>query len=288
MCRSHDARGRPARDRYLESAARGVGDALCHAPVRADRTERLRTGVRCGHRRTAGRDRGHREESRQAFVPQYDRRAGTFRRTAFPNRRVVLQPARSRFQRRDAAHRARRAAQADGAEQRHRARSGALRPREGRLRESRLVPFEGGQAAVGEDLQELRPQRCGASGRQAGALPAIYDRVGRDDAQIRSEFAGCDQRLHAQHHRSRAGRRAARLREGGAGGRRQGARREGLDGDVAVSELRPLHDLFVGPRGEGAAVAGVECACAGRRVRQLREYPSHRRSAPPDRRSAGI
>ena len=63
---------------------------------------------------------------------------------------------------------------------------------------------------------------------------------------------------------------------------------KGLDGDVAVSELRPLHDLFVGPRGEGAAVAGVECACAGRRVRQLREYPPHRRSAPPDRRSAGI
>ena len=135
-----------------------------------------------------------------------------------------LQPARSGHVRRNAGNRTARAAQADRTVERHLAQPRALRPREGRLRETRPRPLERGQEAARGYLQELRTQRGRPVRRGQGALPQVFVRVVGRDAPIRPERAGCDQCLLDQHHRPEGRGRTAGLREGGHGSRCQGAR----------------------------------------------------------------
>lgn len=144
----------------LSNPPRGVEHAPRDSAVLRDRTRGLRTGVRRRDRLLARRGGGDRQEPQEADLRQHDRGAGASGRVAQPHLGALLQLARSRFVGRDAGDRAARTAQADGAVERHFARSRTVRPREIRLRASG-TPQERGQETAGEHLQGLRPQRCG-------------------------------------------------------------------------------------------------------------------------------
>ncbi len=166
MRRRYDARREAAGNRHLEPAAgRGVGYAPSDASFLADRDEALCARIRDGHRRGARRDRGHREQSGQAHVPQHHRAAGAPGGAAEPHFGPFLQPAGGRHVGGDAADRPRHAARADRVAERHRPQSRVVRPREGGVRASGIRPLEGGQEAAGGDLPQLRAPGCGSVGR---------------------------------------------------------------------------------------------------------------------------
>ena len=288
MRRQLDSAGPAARTGHHQPAAGPVGDAPCHAAVLENRARPLRTCVRGGHRVPACRNRRHCEQPGQADVRQHDCGAGTERPTPRPHRGGVLQPAERRHVGRDAGNSPARAAQADGAVERHFAQPRIVRAGKGGLRTPGLLPEERRQETAGRHLQELRPQRRGAVGRRQGTLPPVYLRTFGPDASVRAECAGGDQRVRAQHHRPEAGGRTACFRQGGDGGRRQGPRRKGLDRDLAGTELCAVRHLLVEPCAQGKTLARLQLARAGRPIRQHGNRQKDSQHASEDSQPAGL